>query len=427
MPETYSVDDLRAPRLSPTQRQMLEFTEGLTVDFDIDTIIDEAVQTSGVTNFDGEGFDEDFRKRLNVHFDAIEADDMTTLSRMTLRERSVRLLKQRVLFTDLMRRYPEIDDIEIEKPFIVIGMPRSGTTHFVNLIAADERRRALPYWESREPFPMPGEAPGPNGIDPRYARAAAEHGFVREFMPIAQAIHDRSPEAIEEEIELDLDFSNYILEWYARVPSWRDHYLQLDQTKHYGYMKRVLKALTFLRGPRTWVLKAPQHCEQIPALLETFPDATFAFTHRDPVAVIQSTITLMAYGDRIRRHSVDTEWVADYWVDRVERLLGACVRDRDLIPADRSIDISFHHLNGNEIPFLESLYERGNVEMSQQARTSFESFLNGNPRGKHGRVAYDLEGQFNRSAAEIRSRFDFYFDRFDVQPEAIGREAVRTA
>lgn len=76
MPETYSVDDLRAPRLSPTQRQMLEFTEGLTVDFDIDTVIDEAVQTSGVTNFDGEGFDEDFRKRLNMHFDAIEADDM---------------------------------------------------------------------------------------------------------------------------------------------------------------------------------------------------------------------------------------------------------------------------------------------------------------------------------------------------------------
>ena len=54
------------------------------------------------------------------------------------------------------------------------------------------------------------------------------------------------------------------------------------------------KALQWLRGPDRWVLKSPQHLEQLGPLFSTFPDATIAFTHRDPVAVIQSAVTMNA-------------------------------------------------------------------------------------------------------------------------------------
>jgi hypothetical protein len=231
-------------------------------------------------------------------------------------------------------------------------------------------------------------------------------------------MHDRFPEAIEEEVEiLDLDFAGYVLEWHARVPGWRDFYLGLDQTRHYGYMKTVLQALTFLRGPRTWVLKSPQHCEQLGPLMATFPDATVAFTHRDPVAVVQSAITMMAYSDRLRRTSIEPNWLLDYWTDRVQRLLGACVRDRDIVPADRSVDIAFHHLNGNEMELLDDLYGRAGVELTPKVRKAFQAYLDDNPRGKHGAVRYDLRGHFGMWPDELRSRFAFYFDRFDVRPE----------
>ena len=179
----------------------------------------------------------------------------------------------------------------------------------------------------------------------------------------------------------------------------------------------MLQALTFLRGQRTWVLKSPQHCEQLGPLMATFPDATVAFTHRDPVAVVQSAITMMAYSDRLRRTSIDPGWLLDYWSDRVQRLLRACVRDRELVPAERSIDVSFHHLNGNEMPVLERLYQRGEVELTPKVRACFQSYLDGNPRGKHGRIRYDLQRHFGVSPAELRGRFGFYFDRFDVRPE----------
>ena len=414
--KTIGLDDLTSPQLTELQRQVLEYTESRPVSLDIDRMLAEAVELAGSDDLD---YTDDFARRLNAYVAAIDADtDLTQLARNTLRGRIMRLLRSRISLADLIKRYPEIESIEIEKPIIVVGMPRSGTTHLVNLLAADRRRRALPYWESQEPIPARGRGPDVFGVDPRYGRARAEHDAMLANMPLVAAMHDQFPEAIEEEVELlDLDFASYILEWLARVPSWRDTYLALDQVRHYAYMKKVLQALTFFRGPQTWVLKSPQHSEQLPALMATFPDATVAFTHRDPVAVIQSTVTMMAYADRLRRRSIDPEWLIDYWTDRIHRLLSAGVRDRDLVPAERSLDISFHHLNGYEMTVLESLYDRAGVELTPGVRKSFERYIDSNPRGKHGSIRYDLHRHFGVTPEDVRSRFDFYFDRFDVRPE----------
>lgn len=411
-----AIDDLIDPRLTETQRQVLEYTESRLVSLDIDAMIADAVEQAGSDDL---GYTGEFAGRLSAYVAAVESDTaLTQLGRGTLRSRIVRLLRNRISLADLLKRYPEIESIEIEGPIIVVGMPRSGTTHLVNLLAADRRRRALPYWESQEPIPARGRGPDVYGVDPRYGRARAEHDAMLANMPLVAAMHDQFPEAIEEEVELlDLDFASYILEWLARVPSWRDTYLALDQREHYAYMKKVLQALTFFRGPQTWVLKSPQHSEQLPALMATFPDATVAFTHRDPVAVIQSTVTMMAYADRLRRRSIDPDWLIEYWTDRIHVLLSAGVRDRDLVPAERSIDISFHQLGGNEMTILESLYARAGVELTPGVRKSFDRYLGSNPRGKHGSIRYELQRHFGVSAGEVRSRFDFYFDRFDVRPE----------
>ncbi len=41
-----------------------------------------------------------------------------------------------------------------------------------------------------------------------------------------------------------------------------------------------------------------------------------------------------------------------------------------------------------------------------------------NRRGKHGRLAYDLQGDFGVDPDEVRARFDYYFDRFPVRAES---------
>jgi hypothetical protein len=66
---------------------------------------------------------------------------------------------------------------------------------------------------------------------------------------------------------------------------------------------------------------------------------------------------------------------------------------------------------------LEELYRRGGVELTSKVRAGFQRYLDGNPRGKHGRVRYDLQRHFGISPDELRARFDFYFDKFDVRAE----------
>src|SRR3546814_11321886 len=108
-----------------------------------------------------------------------------------------------------------------------------------------------------------------------------------------------------------------------------------------------MQVLTFLRGPNRWVIKCPQHMEQLPVLYKTFPDATFVITHRDPVGSIRSAITMGLYAARILRKRIDPEEQSGYWIDRYRRLLERCVRDRDVLPESQTIEVYFPEWNNN--------------------------------------------------------------------------------
>lgn len=416
MNDALRIHDLRDPQLDAGQRAALDYVSTLAIRFDADAMLAKARERADCDNFG----DPSFRTRLDAMIDAVEADSgLGPLGRLAIHQRTIRLLTARLLVEDLIERRPEILEIELPAPIIVIGLPRSGTTHLVNLIAADTRLRALPYWESLEPCPLPGDGPGRDGVDPRFTRCQHDYKAQMQIVPQLRAMHHQYPTAIEEEIELqDLDFSSYTLEWLGRVPKWRDFYLTLDQHAHYAYTKKVLQVLTFLRGPNHWVLKSPQHLEQIPALVATFPDATFAITHRDPVSVVQSAITMLAYGDRMRRAAIEPEALAAYWVDRIDQLLRACVRDRDLLPPDRSIDVLFHEFMSDDVRTVERIYARNALELTRDARGELDAFMAANPRGKHGRLEYDLHGDFGLDPGTVRGRFDYYFERFPVEVEA---------
>ncbi|MCH2184452.1 sulfotransferase [Myxococcota bacterium] len=413
--KTLRIEDLSNPILTPMQKMAREAMSQVEVDLSEEGILMEARDQTGLENFGND----DFRERLRVWLQSVSEDEgLAPVGRYGVRRDIVRYAANRLRFEDLWRRHPEIDEVEISAPIIIGGLPRSGTTHLLNLIAADSRLRSLPYWESLEPVPDFREGPAADGVDPRLQRCREAYAQQVEILPLLRNMHDMAPEHVHEEIELQgLDFASYELEWIATVPRWRDYYLSHDQTAHYAYMKRVLKALQWLRGPDRWILKSPQHMEQLGPLVSTFPDATFILTHRDPVSVIRSAITMLAYGDRIRRHRVDAPAVAAYWSERVETLLRSCVRDRELLPEDRSLDVLFHEFMADDIAMVERVYELAGLEMTQTARAELEAYMAANPRGKFGQIEYDLKGDFGVDPDRLRERFAFYFEKFPIQAE----------
>lgn len=290
------VPDLREPRRTPEEQALYDLGMAMQVDLDPDHLVQRARRCTGLENLGDTGV----LGRLRAQVDAVEADTgLSGLGRRMIRERLVGLLAARMRFEDFVARHPEALEVPLDPPIVVVGLPRSGTTNLVNLLAADLRFRSMPWWEVQEPTPVLGDGPGPDGVDPRYRRATA---------PLTALMHDRPPWSIEKDCELvDLDLCSYILEWHARVPAWRDHYLGLDQRVHYRFLRRELQVLSYLRGPTRWVLKTPQHLEQLGPLLEVFPDATIALTIRDPAQVLGSALTMLAYGDRLRRVHIDAD------------------------------------------------------------------------------------------------------------------------
>jgi hypothetical protein len=404
------IGDLRDPVRNHEEQAVYEFACSMTVELDRNEIVSEACKATGLDDFG----DDELLTRLEAQIDAVEADrGLSGLGRHIIRQRLVGLLSARLRFEDYLARNPEASKVELEPPVIVVGLPRSGTTHLVNLLAADTRFRSMPWWEVVEPIPVAGDGPGRDGVDPRYLRCLAGYEATRRVAPLTALMHDRPPWSIEEDCELvDLDLCSYTLEWHARVPRWRDIYLGLDQVAHYAFLRRELQVLSHLRGPRRWVLKTPQHLEQLGPLLATFPDATVAFTLRDPVAVFQSAITMLAYGDRLRRLEIEADELASYWVDRVERLLRAAVRDSHIVPTGQKVDVEFNEFMADDLAMAERIFEVAGQPADDRTRAELNAYLAGNPRAKEGRMAYDLRGDFNLEPDSLYERFSFYLDAF---------------
>lgn len=409
------IDDLAAPLLSDAQRTALRYGESTPTVLTSEAVCEAAVARTGLDDF---GADE-FRERLALQLAEMDADpERTGLGRLVMFNDCVRSAANRLLIRDLLNRHPEILDVPIERPVIVVGLPRSGTTHLVNLLAADTRFRSLPLWEAYEPVPNPAEAGAIGGRDPRWVRCDRAWRAMQGTAPLLAAMHPMEPDHVHEEIELMTpDFSSYNLEWVARAPRWRDYYLAHDQTSSYAYMKQVLQILQWYRPRPRWVLKSPQHLEQLGPLLATFPDATIVVTHRDPVAVVQSTITMLCYGARTSYRSTRPEWYRDYWTDRIRRLLDASLRDRHLLPANRTVDVLFDDYMADEMGTLERVYEGAGIELADAARAEIETYRAAHPRGREGRVVYDLRRDFAVVPAEVRARFADYLDRFPVRSE----------
>lgn len=409
------IPDLRRPQYTPAQRAALDAGARTDVELTVDAVLGAAVDRAGLDDFGSR----DFVARLALWCDEMDHDPQRTgLGRATFFTNCVRYAVSRLRVVELLDRHPEIHDEDIRGPIVVVGLPRSGTTHLVNLIAADPRLRSLPLWESLEPVPAAGEGPGEPGQDARHARAARSWEDMRTTLPAMEVMHPMAPDHVHEELELQMpDFASYSLEWHARCPRWRDDYLATDQTPRYAWLRTMLRVLQWYRPGERWVLKCPQHLEQLGPLLTTFPDSTVVFTHRDPVSVVQSAITMLTYVARMNYTDPDPDWYRDYWIDRVDGLLTASMRDRPSIAPAPIVDVLFHDLAADDLAVLDRVYEAAGLTRPDDVRAAQSAYSSAHARERAPSMAYDLRGDFGVTPDEVRARFGAYLDAFPIRLE----------
>ncbi len=418
-PAPVRIDDLAEPRFPPAIAEAMAAVEPLAAELSLepDALLARAVAETGRSDFGDDGF----RERLGVLTRALDHDTvLSPMGTVSVHGQLVGHLKNRLLVEDLIAEHPEILDVAIERPIVIVGQPRTGTTHLHNLMAADPALRSLPYWESLEPVLPPSERAEVEAgrPDPRPERTAVGLTFLDEALPYFKRMHEMTVDHVHEEIQLlALDCSTMLFETIGVLPTWRDDYLAHDQTPSYRYLKRVLQVLQWQRGGTRWVLKSPQHLEQFGPLLAVFPDASFVVTHRDPVSVIASNATMLAYTARLNTARPDPHLIGRYWSDRIQQMLEAGMRDHDLLPAGQVIDVRFDEFMADDVATVERIYAVAGQPFDAGVRAAMERFMADHPRGRHGGVIYDLAGDFGLDPVALRQSMRGYTARFGVAEE----------
>lgn len=406
-PAPIRFDDLANPVYPPAAQPIRDGLAAYAANLELnpEALLTAAAERTGLDDFG----DPAFRERLDVLCAALR--DEAGLSDTGLGivfEQLVGNLVNRLRLEALIADHPEIEGIEIERPIIICGLPRTGTTHLHNLLAADPALRHLPYWESLEPLPGPGE----DSPQPRRDRCGAGLELVNTSLPEFRRMHDMTVEHAHEEIQLLAnDISGMLFETTYYVPSFVTHYKAHDQSASYAYLKRSLQAMQWLRGGSRWVLKSPQHLEQFPTLAATFPDATFIVTHRDPVEVTLSMMTMICYATRMAVTRPDVAKLTDHWLNRIDDLLAGCIRDRDALPAGQSIDVRFDDFMADERATLADIYRLADQPFGDDVRAAMSDFLTEHPRGRYGGVIYDA-ADLDLDPAALAERFRAYRERF---------------
>jgi hypothetical protein len=169
--------------------------------------------------------------------------------------------------------------------------------------------------------------------------------------------------------------------------------------------------MQFLRGGQRWLLKSPQHLEQVRVLDRVFPDSIVVFTHRDPAPVALSMIAMITYSARMHRSPVPVAQIASSWIDRLDQMLTALVRDRDAIGPQRSIDVRFDDFMADELGAAERVYALAGEPFTDEASKAIGDYLADHRRGRLGNVETTFD-MFGLDERVLRERFAPYVERF---------------
>lgn len=132
--------------------------------FNRDRLVAEAIERAGADDFGEsswqEGLDlllEGFPSESNLNEVGVEIAAGDILNH----------LASRLGIIAWRRDHPEIADVGIDEPIVIVGQPRTGTTILYDLLALDPGLRAPLTWEVDRPLPPPDTAT--YDTDPRIA------------------------------------------------------------------------------------------------------------------------------------------------------------------------------------------------------------------------------------------------------------------
>jgi len=367
--------------------------------------IARAVAIAGSDHFGPDGWQEGLARSLDG------------FARMPLRpevydasvEKLVQDLAIRLRIEAWFKANPQVEGKAIEGPVFVVGLPRTGTTATVGMMALDERFRFMRLWEGAQPLPPP--IAGEEDRDPRVIEArAAAVAYDKSH------IHLFDPDGPEEDLAVLAGFDMHSYHGAYPMPDdYVDWWLNARFDTFYAYHRRLLTLMQSRRPPHLWLLKSPAHLFRLTEIARAYPTAKFVMTHRDPVKIIASLASLhaMLYEERCLPGAIDPKTIGprhlDLWAEGMRRGLAA----RAEIGEDRFVDVRNEDIVKRPIETLDRVYAHLGMPMTPAFLRKLEQYNSRNAPGAFGRHSYTAE-QYGLTDDGIRAAFGDYAMRFGV-------------
>lgn len=351
-----------------------------TPSLDPGVLVDTAVRQTGLDDF---GRDH-WRPALEQLCASLDGEaDLNPFGRTVAHGQVVAALKLRLRAHALWQRHPEILDIPLTAPIIVLGQMRSGTTRLQRLLACDPRLDHTRFFESSHPLPQRG----------RRLRAGlglkAMAALNRDFA----AIHPTGAGLPDEEIGLfapGLISSQFEVQW--RIPSYARWCEAADTRAAYAEFRALLQTLRWLRGQRgdrPWVLKVPQFTQDLPALLASFPDARLLCVERERAAVVGSAASLVLNQMQLQSDAADPHWIGREWLGKVvhrEAVVARTLAGRPCVPR-HSVD--YARMDDDWLSEIEAVYDFLELPLTGPVIAAMIAFLDTSARNRRPH-RYDL-------------------------------------
>jgi hypothetical protein len=375
----------------------------------VEEVIDAATAQSGLTDF-GDSAILDGLERLLAAY-ANEAR-FTPRGAEMMHADVVATMANRMRVEDWLKRHPELLDAPVEKPLFVFGLPRTGTTLAINLLASDPATRSFLRWEIYDP--MPPAKPEELHAGPRYDAQVAKNEMALKYMPHIAAIHyEEADSPTECQFLMTPSFAAQVYESQADIPSWRQWFLhEADYMPAFRYHKRMLQALQSYAGGR-WTLKNPWHPLFLNALTEVYPDARLVMTHRDPAEVVGSACSLIKYVRAIYSDDVDLKGIGESFADTFEVMIARAKAFKAKHGAASIHDVQYADTVRDPMGVVRGIYQRFDMDFTPGIEAAMQGYLDANPKGKHGSHDYDL-AEYGLSKEAVRERFKGYIEDYAI-------------
>jgi hypothetical protein len=385
------------------------------VRIEIDRIVEDVAAAEGLDDYGHPSYREALDRFVRSAADEAE---LTPMGWSAL-EGAVRgSLRNRLRVTGWHAQHPDLSRTPVEAPIFIVGLSRTGTTALSHLLARDPANRSLLMWEATDSVPPPSRAT--YDTDPRFERSKTAGLMLYQLKPELKAMHYDPPDApIECSALLGQHFTSLSLSTIYNLPSY-DAWLtspEHDWRPTYDYHRQALQVLQSDHLGR-WQLKHPGHALALDAIHETYPDARFVVTHRDPVKAVASVCSLVNAFSSIFSDADHRAYIAEHWTELVSAMIDGVLDYRDRHGDDAFHDMSYRELVDDPVGAVARLYDDLGLELSAEAEARMDAWATEHREGEHGRHTYSFD-EFGLDRAALYERFARYFARHDVEREPV--------